>query len=229
MPLLSELKPLEERYPENYPPIEYYISESSLKSSVVKGLRELIQLNTGERELDKYISKHPVLLTALLNFKNTGNHAAWVVPKKSIRSKVSSDVPGLIPDFIVGGKNSYGITWYVVELKGANHSLFKKSGGSYYLSSEANRGLCQVLEYMNFCNFSQSNLRDTLKLHDFAYANGFIFIGRENETNDQRAKELKSAFNNLNDKLEIRSYDALLRCCESIIDLSQSKSQSDGL
>ena len=219
---LSKLRPLEERYPEDYPPIEYYIHESSLQSSIVQGLRTLIEQNVGERRLDQYISKHPVLLTALLDFKNTGHHAAWVVPKKSIRSKISNEVPGLIPDFIVGGKNSFGITWYVVELKGAQHSLFTKHSGRLYLSSEANRGLCQVLEYMHFCNTSQSFLRDVLKLHNFVSAEGFIFIGRKYETDNSRAKELKSAFNNINAHLQIRSYDALLRCCERIIDSWQS-------
>lgn len=216
---LSEIAkiPLEQRYPKDWPPFEYHVHESSIQSDVVQGLRELVEENAGERALDTYISKHPVLLTALLDFNNTGHHAAWVVPKKAIRSKISKDVPGLIPDFLVGGKNSYGITWYVVELKGAEHSLFTKSGGSLYLSSAANRGLCQVLEYMHFCNTSQSYLRDTLRLSGFVSADAFIFIGREAETVAQREMDLKSAINTINAHLQIRSYDALLRCCDRIL------------
>lgn len=216
---LTELAetPLEQRYPKDWPPFEYYVDESSIQAAVVDGLRDLVAGNAGERQIDAYISKHPVLLTALLDFKNTGHHAAWVVPKKAIRSKVSSDVPGLIPDFLVGGKNSFGITWYVVELKGAEHNLFTKSGGSLYLSNTANRGVCQVLEYMHFCNSSQSYLRDALKLFGFVSAEAFVFIGRESETESQREMDLKSALNNINAHLKIRSYDALLRCCEKII------------
>jgi hypothetical protein len=209
--------PLEQRYPENWPPVEYHQHESTLKPEVVEGLRQLVEKNAGERELDAYISEQPVLLTALLDFNNTGNHAAWVVPKKAIRSKISGEVSGLIPDFLVGGKNSYGITWYVVELKGAEHSLFTKSGSNLYLSSTANRGLCQVLEYMHFCNTAQAYLRDTLKLHGFVSAKAFVFIGREAETLSSRASDLKSALNNMNDHLQIRSYDALLRCCDRIL------------
>jgi len=216
---LSEISeiPLEQLYPEDWPPFEYYIHESSLQPTVVEGLRELVARNAGEREIDTYISKHRVLLTALLDFKNTGHHAAWVIPKKAVRSKVSNEVPGLIPDFLVGGKNSYGITWYVVELKGAEHCLFTKSGGSLYLSTTANRGLCQALEYMHFCNTRQTYLRDTLKLYGFTSADAFIFIGRESETVSPREKALKSAINS-NPRLQIRSYDALLRCCDRILD-----------
>ena len=210
------LTPLNQRYPESWPPYEYYIHESSLQATAVQGLRVLVEESAGERELDDYISRHPALLTALLDFNNTGHHAAWVVPKKAIRSKISNDVNGLIPDFLVGGKNSYGITWYVVELKGAGHSLFTKSGSSLYLSKTANRGLCQVLEYMHFCNTAQSYLRDVLKLQGFVSAEAFIFIGRDSETRPTREMDLKSALNSINAHLQIRSYDALLRCCERI-------------
>ncbi|MDX8399796.1 MAG: DUF4263 domain-containing protein [Gallionellaceae bacterium] len=209
--------PLEQRYPEDWPPLEYYIHESSLQPAVVLEFRALVEQNAGERALDRYITKHPVLLTALLDFKNTGNHAAWVVPKKAIRSKISTEVPGLIPDFLVGGKNSFGITWYVVELKGAEHPIFTNSGGGLSLSKQANRGLCQVLEYMNFCNTAQGYLRDTLKLHGFESAEAFLFIGRESETSEPQKRELKSAFNKINAHLQIRSYDALLRCCDRIL------------
>ena len=208
---------VEKPYPENWPPKEYYVPESALKAVDVEGLRVLVEQNAGEKKLDAYISEHPILLTALLDFDNTGHHAAWVVPKKAIRSKISSEMPGLIPDFLVGGKNSFSITWYVVELKGAEHSLFTKSGNGLCLSSVANRGLCQVLEYMHYCNTAQAKLRDELKLHGFSSPKAFVFIGRKTDTVTQRAVDLKTALNTMNNRLQIRSYDALLKCCERIL------------
>ena len=208
---------IEERYPEDWPPVEYFVHESRLEPDIVEGFRALINAGEGERKLDKYITENPVLLTTILDLKNTGHHAAWVVPKKAIRSHVSQDIPGLIPDFLVGGRNSYGITWYVIELKGAQHKLFTKSNGGLYLSNVANKGLCQVLEYMHFCNKAQSTLRDVLKLNGFVSADAFLFIGREHETEAIREKDLKSAFNHINNHLQIRSYDALLRCCDRIL------------
>ena len=209
--------PIEERYPEDWPPVEYFVHESRLEPAVVEGFRALVEDCEGERKIDSYLTKHPVLLTSVLDLKNTGHHAAWVVPKKSIRPHVSQEMPGLIPDFLVGGRNSFGITWYVVELKGAQHKLFTESKGSIYLSSTANKGMCQVLEYMHFCNSAQAMLRDVLKLNDFVSAEGFLFIGRETETEAERKKDLKSAINNINSHLQIRSFDALLRCCDRIL------------
>lgn len=207
----------EKQYPENWPPQEYFIHESRLEAAVVKGFRALIENCEGERKIDSYLTKHPVLLTSILDLKNTGHHAAWVVPKKSIRPHVCNEMPGLIPDFLVGGKNSFGITWYVVELKGAKHKLFVESKGAIYLSSTANKGLCQVLEYMHFCNSAQAMLRNVLKLHGFVSAEGFLFIGRDAETEAGRKRDLKSAINNINSRLQIRSFDALLRCCDRIL------------
>jgi len=209
--------PIERCYSHDWPPEEYFVHESHLKHDVVENFRTLINKCAGERDIDSYITKNPVLLTAVLDIENTGHHAAWVIPKKAIRPHVSEDIPGLIPDFLVGGKNSFGISWYVVELKGSKHKLFVKSKGSLQLSNVANRGLCQVLEYMHFCNKAQLMLRDVLKLKDFVSAKAFLFIGREDETESEREKFLKSAFNNINSHLQIRSYDALLRCCDRIL------------
>jgi hypothetical protein len=208
---------IEKRYPDDWPPVEYFVHESRLEKDIVEDFQSLIEASAGERDIDRYISDNPEILTAILDLKNTGHHAAWVIPKKVIRSHVSADIPGLIPDFLVGGRNSYGITWYVVELKGAQHKLFTKSNESLYLSNVANKGLCQVLEYMHFCNKSQSMLREVLKLNGFVSAEAFLFIGREHETEGVRERDLKSAFNNINSHLEVRSYDALLRCCNRII------------
>ncbi|MDQ6982404.1 MAG: DUF4263 domain-containing protein [Mariprofundus sp.] len=205
--------PLEKRYPDNWPPIEHYVHESGITHAMVDGLEQLIEDCSPETAIDTYISENPVLLTALLDFNNTGHHAAWVVPKKKIRPKISREIPGLIPDFLVGGKNSFGITWYVVELKGAEHKLFTSSGKKLYLSGTANMGLCQVLEYMHFCNISQSMLRETMKLSELSYAEGFLFIGRSRETEKQRPKDLKASINKMNQNLQIRSYDSLVRMC----------------
>ena len=207
--------PFEERYPGDWPPIEYYVHETQITHAMTDGLDSLVNQSASETQIDKYLSENPVLLTSILDINNTGHHAAWVIPKKKIRAKVGDDVPGLIPDFLVGGKNSFGITWYVVELKGANHALFTKSGAKIYLSSTANMGICQLVEYMHFCNLSQSFLRETMKLTAFTDAKGFLFIGRSSETNDQRSKDLKSGLNTLYKNIQIRSYDSLVRMCRN--------------
>ncbi len=217
---------LEDRYPNEWPPIEYYMHETDITPDMVEKLKSLVESNSTETEIDKHITNNPVLLTSILDFNNTGHHAAWVIPKKLIRQNISEGVPGLIPDFLVGGRNSFGITWYVVELKGANHSLFNYSSNKLCLSSTANKGLCQVLEYMHFCNKSQSYLRDTLKLSEFVSAKGFLFVGRSSETAQERKKDLKASLNIMNKDLQIRSYDALFKCCDRILGSNKAKSKN---
>jgi len=206
-----------EDYPEYWPPKEYFMHESKITKSQIDELESLIKNNTGEREVDSFITRNPVVLTIPLDFASTGHHGAWIIPKKSIRSKISNDIPGLIPDFIVGGKNSDGFTWMIVELKGIKNSLFTVSHDKVYFSKEANRGICQLLEYLDFCGKSQSHIRDILKLNDFREPNGFLIIGKEDEFNDSRKRELKASWNrSIKNTIHIRSYDALLRTCKRI-------------
>lgn len=210
-------------YPEDWPPQQYHIRESDLKNDVVDGFQELINRRASETVIDRYLSLHPELLTAVLDINNTGHHAAWVIPKKSIRAKVSDAQPGLIPDFLVGGKNSFGITWYIVELKGAAHTLFSEKNNKIQLSQIANRGVCQILEYMSFCNTAQAYLRDAHHLKGFEHPKGYLFIGNESETESNRKRDLKSAINNMSANLQIRSYDALLRSCYRITSSNEKK------
>ncbi|MDH5652878.1 MAG: DUF4263 domain-containing protein [Gammaproteobacteria bacterium] len=219
MPSLIEITntPFKDRYPKDWPPYEYFVHETQITPEIVQELKSLVEKKSSETEIDKFITKNPVILTSVLDFNNTGHHGAWVIPKKTIRQNISGEIPGLIPDFIVGGRNSSGTTWYVVELKGANHSLFTTSSNKLCLSSVANKGLCQILEYMHFCNKSQSYLREVLKLSEFVSAKGFLFIGESSETEDERKKDLKSSLNNMNKDLQIRSYNALFMHCDRIL------------
>ena len=208
-----------EDYPESWPPKEYFMHESKITKSQIDELKSLINDNAGERDVDSFITRNPVVLTIPLDFASTGHHGAWIIPKRSIRSKISNDTPGLIPDFIVGGRNSGGFTWMIVELKGINTSLFTTSHNKVYFSSEANRGICQLLEYIDFCSKSQAHIRDILKLKDFREPNGFLIIGKEDEFRDSRKKELKAAWNrSIKNTIYIKSYDALLRSCTRIYD-----------
>jgi len=216
-------KPLEERYDSSWPPIEFYVHENQITHNAVDGLEALINKSASETEIDKYLSSNPELLSSVLDINNTGHHGAWVIPKSKIRNKISSEMPGLIPDFLIGGKNSCGISWYVIELKGASHKLFSYSGKKLRLSNVANLGLMQVLEYMHFCNTSQSYLRETMKFSELSYVDGFLFVGRSSETEEQRRKDLKASLNKMNPNLQIRSYDSLVQLCRQFAMINAQK------
>ena len=88
-------------------------------------------------------------------------------------------------------------------------------GGSSLIVTCAAIGLLLRIHYE--CNSAQAMLRDILKLNGFVSAEAFLFIGRETETEVIRKKDLKSALNNINSHLQIRSLDALLRRCDRIL------------
>jgi len=125
--------PIEERYPDNWPPVEYFVHESRLESAVVEGFRTLVENSEGERQIDSYLTKHPVLLTSVLDLKNTGHHAAWVVPKKAIRPQAEQnsrieDTHKLVPTVLPSGNQPVSMP---IERKAANFPWFPRHHGAF--------------------------------------------------------------------------------------------------
>jgi hypothetical protein len=54
-----------------------------------------------------------------------------------------------------------------------------------------------------------------MKLAGFREPRGVLMIGTEEETEDEKVREFKGAWNRANQKLQIRSYSSLLRIVES--------------
>ncbi|WLE99306.1 MAG: DUF4263 domain-containing protein [Candidatus Electrothrix communis] len=160
------------------------------------------------------LKSNPAVLVNCLKFLKSGNHGAWVIPQQQIKPSVGKSDKGHIPDYILGGNSSDGFSWFVLELKGVEHKLFKVDGNKkLYLTSVLNAAVCQTLEYIDYCAEHQSYLRDGLKLNDFREPKGLILIGKEGEVeNDSRLQKAKAAWNRyLGPKIEIRTYDSLLR------------------
>ncbi len=132
---------------------------------------------------------------------------------------------GLIPDFIVGGCNSGGFSWFVLELKGADQQMLTESNNYLYFSSTVNKAIGQVIEYIDYCASVQSFLRDSLRLTDFREPKGLIIVGRESEfSDDPRREKFKSAWNRLmGHKIEIRTYDAILRYVRSEVEFKENR------
>lgn len=201
-------------YPRNFPPKSFYIEPDAIAAAQKTALRDLIQANAHETEIDGFLRNCPALLGACMNFTQFGHHGTWVVPQQEIRPPSLPGIRGLKPDYLVGGKGSRGYSWYVVELKSPKDSLFTRaSSGEIYLSNTANRGICQLLRYIDYCSFAQSYLRDILKLKDFREPKGFLILGRGAELeNDPDLQELSKALNEMmRGRIEIRSFDALVR------------------
>lgn len=209
---LSELDPAE-NYPEHYPPRDFLVSGNAVAQSQADALAQLVEQQKSETEVDKYLRKNPSLLGACMNFTRFGHHGTWVVSQQMVRPPLTSAQSGMKPDYIVGGRGSEGFLWMVVELKGVDQPLFVQKGKRLALSSYANQGLCQLLEYVQYCNSAQSYIREQLRLTDFSNPKGLLLIGRQGEIDSNPRKQalrrqLNAAFSG---HIEIRTYDALVR------------------
>ena len=71
-------------------------------------------------------------------------------------------------------------------------------------------------------------LRDEFKLNDFREPHGLILIGREGELQDDpQKKKLRAHWNRLFDgKIEIRTFDSLLRTLEDTFRFHEAQKES---
>lgn len=224
-------KPGEWKYPNDWPPEEFSASHLDVSRDQFNTLKSMIECNAGETEIaDFLINNKGALVNSLRSF-NTGHHAAWVIPKQIVRPPMTESQKGLIPDYILGGLNSDGFSWFVLELKGANEKILIESNNSLYFGSVANKAICQTIEYIDYCASAQSYLRDSLKLTNFREPKGFILIGREIEfSGDSRREKFKSAWNRfMGHKIEIRTYDSLLRWIVSVLDDKEKRAAANNV
>jgi len=202
---------IDEYWEDHWPSREFYVNENDVTRAQYEELRALIEQRAGERKIERFLSNNKESFSLILSLIHTGHHASWIFPKKQLRPS-SGSPGGIIPDYLLAGKNSFGVQYLLVELKGAEHNAFTVDRKRVYLSSEANKGVCQLMNYIDICSRSQAYVRDELNLVDFREPVGVLLIGTEAETdgNDQK-RTFKAAWNRLNTKATIRSYNSLLR------------------
>jgi len=200
------------KYPDNFPPKDFWIEPGAVNDGLAK-FTDLIDTRSGEKAIDECLKENRGLLAKFMNFTQFGHHGTWVIPQQQVRPPLTSEQRGLKPDYIVGGKGSDGYKWFVVELKGADQNIFTERNGNVVFSNAVNDGICQLLNYVDYCSSAQSYLRDTLSLNDFREPEGCLIVGRENELiEDPRKQSLKAAWNRLSGgRLQIRTYDAFIR------------------
>lgn len=190
------------------------LRKESVTFKQLKEFKNLVNKKADEKAIHDFLEHNQVVFSFALKDYDTGHHGLWVYSKQEIRPRVKNKkIKGLIPDFIIGGENSNGYEWFIIELKGANENIFNvDSSNSIYFSSTANRGLCQLMEYTDACCEMQSHLRDHFRFHEFREPKGVLIIGTEDEFKDKRKQSLKRALNqNFNKNFEIRTYNWLLR------------------
>ena len=220
--VVNQIRPVSERppYHPDWPPECFYRHPLVTRGDVVQ-LNRLVQENASETEIDGFLRDHPTTLSWCLRNWSTGHHASWIVPQQQIRPKTS--IHGLKPDYLVGGKNSSGISWHVMELKSPAARLFTtNTHGRLKFSETAHEGIFQLLEYIDYCASAQSYLRDSLGLKGFREPRGLLVIGRRSEFDEPERESMKGAWHRLaGDRLIVTTYDALLASMKGWIELTQ--------
>lgn len=206
-------KSLFDNWPSDWPRKENHVIQHDVTLKQFRGFSDLIKDKARERDIERYFRENREVLSLAIWMFATGHHMSWIFPKEQIRPP-SGLMGGLIPDYLIAGANSNGLEWFVLELKGADKRAFIKTGKRVSLSTDANRGICQLLSYIDLSSRDQAYLRDGLALSGFREPRGILLIGTENETSDPQIRDFKSAWNRTNTKVQIRSYNYLLRGVE---------------
>ena len=208
---MADRKSLLDNWPDEWPSVEFFVSQHDVTSAQLRGLRKLVDERAPEVAIERFLRSNKEALALVLGLFQTGHHATWIIPKQTVRARLSSHAPGLIPDYLVAGANSDGVSWWVLELKGCDTKAFSNSSSSHCFSPAANRGVVQLLEYIDACSESQSYLRDQLGLKGFREPRGVLLIGTDDEYTETRRRRLKAAWNRYVPRIQVRSYHALLR------------------
>jgi len=204
---------LDDDWPPDWPSKTNVVFQNDVTLKQYHCFEALIEKKATEREIERCLRGNQEILSLTVGLFLTGTHASWIFPKEQI-GLPSGPGGGLIPDYLLAGANSEGVKWFVLELKGADKRAFRKSGKHVSLSSDANRGICQLLSYIDLSSRVQAHLRDSSKLTGFREPRGIVLIGTEDESEDPDVREFKQAWNRINSTVQIRSHSSLLRHVE---------------
>lgn len=192
------------------------IKRTPLEDEVFNNLSKLVKNKVSETEMHNFLENNPQIFGHLLGLYRTAHHGFAVYSKQEIIPYIKEQNKGLIPDFIIGGENSDGWQWWVIEIKSPKDSIFIDRG-SLHFSDIANKGICQLLEYVSVSDKIQGHLRDHFGFKDFNNPKGILLIGTEDDFKDKRKQNIKKAFNDLMSKrFEIKTFSWLVREIETI-------------
>ena len=137
--MTPRLSAIDREYPDYYPPEGCFKPYWRVTQPELEDFADLLDTGGSETEADQFLRAHPSILSAVPGFTMTGGHGGWVIPQQDVRPLQSALIHGLRPDYIVGGKNSDGFAWFVVELKGPDDPVFVEKDGRLAFSAPAHR------------------------------------------------------------------------------------------
>lgn len=179
--------------------------------------------NGTETDIHIFLEANPTYLYFALS--HTGHHGFWSRSKPQIRPPLINGKKGHIPDFLLCGSSSNGTEWFAIELKGPQAKLFNNKGTAF--SPDANEGIVQLVDYVDYINRNISTIRTTLEIPNLNPVKGILLIGKHDETfEDEVKQELKAAFNRTMKGIDLVSYSRIYSWANEHFEFTKSKSGS---
>src|SRR5207249_2705801 len=97
-------------YPKDWPHEEFYVNQGAVTPEQYQRLEALIESGASESEVEAFFNENRPALALIPTLFQTGHHASWIIPKQTIRARLRDESPGLIPDYLIAGANSDGVT-----------------------------------------------------------------------------------------------------------------------
>jgi hypothetical protein len=175
--------------------------QDELSISSVRAFENALSSATGERPMQKVLEKHPEILACLIN----GHNGAYVIPQSRLGNQH-------VPDFLIAAETSLGLLWSLIELKSPTAPLTIGDGQH---SKELRRAIKQIIDWREWLNdnsdYARRNTSENgLGLHGIrSDAHAFIIISRA----DMPRASDRLRIRELNDRIEIHTYDWLIRNC----------------
>jgi hypothetical protein len=181
---------------------EFFIAWDPIRKQDVRLLYEALGASTREQDMQSFLEDNPLHLVQPLH----GGAGRWVLPHPRLGSQ-------LIPDFLVGERDSLGYHWILVELESPLAEMLNRNGDP---SSTLNHAIRQITDWRVWLSQNRDyavrrRSESGLGLVDVdTPAEGLIIVGREVEIVDnaynRRRRQMQVDLN-----INIHTYDWLLR------------------
>ncbi len=191
---------------------EYVVTRGS-STKTLQDYLEVLEKAQDETTLQSFLEQNPWLLIRPL----PAHHQGWVLPRPRLKGD-------FIPDFLVCGLSSVGLSWLAVEIESPTASLFTAKGRP---SAKLTEAMAQIRDWRSWLSANLGVARNPKSQHGLnlvdIYPNlpGLILIGRDSDGLSKFSEQRKELGRESN--IEIRTYDYLARPSFSVERFIRSK------
>lgn len=163
-------------------------------------LQDALDSAKDERPLQKVLEKHPEILAYLV----TGNKGVYVIPQPKLGKEY-------VPDFLIAGETSAGLSWTLVELESPTAQLTIADGQP---AQQLRKAIQQITDWREWLAVNLDYARRSIAENGLGLPGirhdppGLIIISRESYSSVPDIMRLREPGAR---NIEIRTYDWLLR------------------